>query len=69
MIRHTTDEPRRFHLNRDGRIVAHGVMWNDGTASVRWISDRPSIVFWDHGIEDAYAVHTSQLDTRIEWID
>lgn len=73
-----TDElPRRFYLQRDvditgasgTGIVAHGVMWPDGTASVRWATERTSIVFWDRGMADAEAVHEHGGATRIVWVD
>ncbi|MDJ0460625.1 hypothetical protein [Streptomyces sp. H27-C3] len=71
-----TNQPRRFHLQRDTDItgvsgvgrVADGVLWPDGTASVRWAGDRPSIVFWDR-IADAEAVHGHGGATRIVWDD
>lgn len=69
--------PRRFYLQRDTDItgvsgtgrVADGVMWADGTASVCWIGDRPSIVFWDKGMADAEFIHGHDGATRIVWLD
>lgn len=57
-------EARRFHLLRHQDIsgvsgtgiVADGIVWPDGTASLRWRGDRPSTVHWDR-IADAKAVH------------
>lgn len=49
-------------------IVAHGALWPDGTASVRWIGPRPSTVFWD-AIEDAEAVHGHGGHTQIVFAD
>jgi hypothetical protein len=57
-------EPRRFHLLRHHDvsgvsgtgIVADGIIWPDGTASLRWRGERPSTVHWDR-IADAKAVH------------
>ncbi|MFE6903820.1 hypothetical protein ACFVFJ_44565 [Streptomyces sp. NPDC057717] len=68
---------RRFHLQRDTDIsgvsgtgrVADGILWTDGTASIRWLGDRPSIVFWDGGIADAEAIHGHGGATRIVWDD
>lgn len=69
--------PRRFHLQRTidvtgasgtGR-VADGVLWPDGTASVRWAGERASIVFWDGGVADAEAVHGHGGATAIVWDD
>lgn len=69
------DQPRRFHLQRTvdvtgvsgTGVVAHGIVWPDGTASVRWTGDRPSAVFWDGGIADAEHVHGHGGATRIVW--
>lgn len=69
-------EPLRFHLQRDRDIsgvsgtgvVALGVRWPDGTASVRWLGERPSIVFWDD-MADAEAVHGHGGAARIVWTD
>ncbi|MFI1166594.1 hypothetical protein ACH4UM_24060 [Streptomyces sp. NPDC020801] len=71
------DMPRRFHLQRrvdvtgasgTGR-VADGVLWPDGTATLRWRGERASTVFWDNGMEDAEAVHGHGGHTRIIWDD
>jgi hypothetical protein len=72
----TTTLPRRFHLQRHHDvsgvsgtgIVALGVRWPDGTASVRWLGPRPSIVFWD-SMADAEAVHGHGGATEIVWHD
>jgi hypothetical protein len=68
--------PRRFHLERTQDVtgasgtgyVADGIRWADGSASVRWLGDRPSIVFWA-SMDDAVHVHTHAggTDTRIVW--
>lgn len=56
--------PRLFHLQRHtdpsgvsgtGR-VADGVLWPDGTATIRWRGDRPSTVNWDT-LDHAQAIH------------
>jgi hypothetical protein len=70
-------QPRRFHLQRDHDVtgvsgtgrVADGILWSDGTASVRWLGDRPSTVFWDNGLADAEHVHGHGGHTRIVWDD
>lgn len=68
--------PKRFQLHRDVAaagssagtgIVADGVVWPDGTVSVRWRGDRASTVFWDC-VEDAVAVH-GHAGSRFEWLD
>ncbi|MGC5534272.1 hypothetical protein [Streptomyces sp. SR-10] len=69
--------PRRFHLQRAIDVtgvsgtghVADGVLWPDGTASVRWAGERTSIVFWDGGMADAEAVHGHGGATVIVWDD
>lgn len=68
--------PRRFHLQRDTDItgvsgtgrVADGVLWPDGTVSLRWRGDRPSTVHWDR-VADAEHVHGHHGATRIVWDD
>ncbi|MFB6805427.1 hypothetical protein [Streptomyces sp. NPDC056387] len=67
---------RRFHLLRHADIsgvsgtgiVADGVLWPDGTASLRWRGERPSTVHWDR-IADAEAVHGHGGATEIVWTD
>lgn len=49
-------------------IVAHGALWPDGTASVRWVGARPSTVFWG-SMGDAEAVHGHGGHTRIVFAD
>ncbi|WP_281259462.1 hypothetical protein [Streptomyces glaucescens] len=69
-------QPRRFHLQRHRDItgasgtgrVADGVLWPDGTASVRWRGERPSTVFWD-SLADAEHVHGHGGHTVIIWDD
>lgn len=72
----TNEQPRRFHLQRTTDItgvsgtgrVADGVLWPDGTVSIRWRGERPSTVFWD-SLADAEAVHGHGGHTRIVWDD
>ncbi|MEV7470240.1 hypothetical protein AB0O20_27605 [Streptomyces kronopolitis] len=74
--------PRRFHLERASDTtgmsgtghVADGIRWHDGTASVIWLSPRPSIAFWyriGDGMADAEWIHShgGTADTRIVWDD
>ena len=71
-----TDQPRRFHLQRTTDVtgvsgtgrVANGVLWPDGTASVRWVGERPSTVTWDR-LADAEHVHGHGGHTVIVWDD
>jgi hypothetical protein len=66
----------RFHLERDVDVtgasgtghVADGVLWPDGTVTVRWRGERKSTVNWDR-VEDAEAVHGHGGATRIVWDD
>lgn len=68
--------PRRFHLDRQHDItgasgtgrVADGVLWPDGTVSIRWRGDRPSTVTWG-SLADAEHVHCHGGHTRIVWGD
>lgn len=71
-----SDRPRLFHLQRDHDVsgvsgtgrVANGVLWPDGTVSLRWIGERPSTVHWDR-LADAEHVHGHGGATRIVWAD
>ncbi len=66
---------RTFQLHRDvdvtgvsgTGIVADGVVWPDGTASVRWRGDRQSVVHWDNA-ESIEAIHGHGGATRIVWM-
>jgi hypothetical protein len=72
----TNTQPRRFHLQRDHDVtgvsgtgrVADGIVWSDGTVSVRWLGDRPSTVFWDD-LAHAVHVHGHGGHTRIVLLD
>ncbi|MBM0235942.1 hypothetical protein JNW88_00370 [Micromonospora sp. ATA32] len=67
---------RRFELHRDHDVsgvsgtgvVADGVRWPDGSVSIRWRGERPSIVFW-HSLADAEQVHGHGGATRFMWLD
>jgi hypothetical protein len=69
--------PLRFVLRRHTDIsgvsgvgdVADGVLWPDGTASVRWRGEHPSLVFWDRGRVSVEFVHGHQGATEIVWLD
>lgn len=71
-----SDRPRLFDLQRDHDVsgvsgtgrVANGVLWPDGTVSLRWIGERPSTVHWDR-LADAEHVHGHGGATRIVWAD
>jgi hypothetical protein len=67
---------RRFQLVRDidetgvsgTGTVAEGVMFSDGTASIRWHGERASTVVWA-SIDDALAIHGHGGLTRLVWLD
>lgn len=67
---------RRFELHRDRDasgvsgtgVVADGVEWPDGSVSIRWRGERPSVVFWAT-VADAEAVHGHGGLTRFVWLD
>ena len=69
-------KPRRFYLQREVDVtgasgtghVADGVVWPDGTVTVRWRGGRKSTVNWDH-LADAEAVHGHGGATQIVWED
>jgi|GEM_PF-6394194 len=64
--------PRLFALERDTDVsgisgtgrVADGVLWPDGTVTVRWRGQRPSTVNWN-SIEDVAAINGHGGATRI----
>lgn len=68
---------RRFQLHRQVDVtgvsgvglVADGVLWPDGTASIRWRGERPSIVHWQNGMTDVDAIHGHGGHTQIVWLD
>lgn len=68
--------PRRFYLNRTEDIsgvsgtghIADGVLWPDGSVSIRWLGDRPSTVWWS-SFADVEHVHGHGGRTTIVWID
>lgn len=69
-------ESKRFHLERDVDVtgasgtghVADGVLWPDGTVTIRWRGERKSTANWDF-MADAIAVHGHGGATRIMWDD
>lgn len=72
-------ESRRFELVRSVDVsgvsgvsgvgvVADGVLWPDGSVSVRWRGVHPSAVHWD-SLADAESVHGHGGLTTIRWID
>lgn len=69
--------PRLFVLRRHIDVsgisgvgsIADGVLWPDGTASVRWRGEHPSIVFWDRGRISVDHVHGHGGATEVEFVD
>ncbi|MFI1467619.1 hypothetical protein [Streptomyces wuyuanensis] len=63
---------RRHHdvtgVSGDGN-VADGVLWPDGTASVRWRGEHPSAVFWDRGRVSVEFIHGHQGATEVVLVD
>ncbi len=45
-------------------VVADGVIWPDGTVSVRWRGEHPSIVFW-RSLDSVKVIHGHDGATRI----
>ena len=71
-----TPPVRTFTLIRDTDVsgisgtgeVAHGVLWPDGTVTIRWTGERPSTVNWSN-LEDPEAIHGHGGATRFQWHD
>lgn len=72
-----SDRPRTFHLERrvdvtgasgTGR-VADGVLWADGTVTVKWLGEHASEVSWPRGMESVIAIHGHDDRTTVVWHD
>jgi hypothetical protein len=69
--------PRPFVLQRHVDVsgvsgtgqVAEGVQWSDGTVSLRWSGERPSITFWQGGVADLEAVHGHSGGTEVRFVE
>jgi hypothetical protein len=48
-------------------VVADGVLWPDGTMTIRWRGDHPSTVHWAC-LTDAETVHGHGGATRFVWV-
>lgn len=67
---------RRFELHRDEDktgisgigIVAEGVVFQDGSAVLRWRSQYKSTAVYN-SMDDVKAIHGHEGQTRIVWID
>lgn len=68
---------RRFVLRRHVDVsgisgtgdVADGVLWPDGSASIRWRGEHPSLVQWDRGRVSVEAIHGHAGATELVWLD
>jgi hypothetical protein len=69
---------RRFELHRDvdvtgvsgTGVVAEGIVYSDGVATLHWISQWPSsVVHYERGMESIEHVHGHGGHTRIVWLD
>jgi hypothetical protein len=66
--------PRTFALIRGTDVtgisgpghVADGIKWADGSASVQWLGEHPSIVYWP-SFASVDAIHGHGGATRIVW--
>lgn len=69
---------RVFELHRDvdetgisgTGVVAEGVVFRDGVAALRWLTEWPSSVcYYERGLESIEAIHGHNGKTRIVWMD
>ncbi|HEY3483397.1 MAG TPA: hypothetical protein VGL02_31380, partial [Streptomyces sp.] len=73
----SSGNPRTFHLQREEDVtgvsgsgrVADGVLWPDGTATVKWRGEYASEVCWLGGIDAVERVHGHDGRTIIVWHD
>lgn len=69
--------PRLFVLRRHVDVsgisgtgnVADGVEWPDGTASIRWRGEHPSVVHWDRGRVSVELIHGHGGATEVVFAD
>lgn len=69
-------QPVRFNLERHRDVtgvsgtgvVAHGVVFPDGTTVLRWLGDHQSTVVWP-SLDDAMAVHGHDGATQAVYLD
>ena len=67
---------RRFFLKRLKDVsgvsgvgnVAEGVVWDDGTVAVRWLSAKPTTELLN-SVDDLLAIHGHEGSTEIEYVD
>lgn len=71
--------PRRFVLYRHEDmtgpsgtgVIAMGVLWYDGSASIQWLQTYASIVYWPspNALEAIEKVHGHHGKTEVIWMD
>lgn len=49
-------------------VVAEGVMFSDGTVSLRWLSDTPTTVVYN-SVADVEAIHGHNGNTKVLLLD
>jgi hypothetical protein len=70
-------EPRTFWLQRIEDVtgasgtghVADGVLWSDGTVTVKWLGEFASEVSWPKGMEAVERIHGHDGRTVVVWYD
>lgn len=75
-LREGLGDPLRFYLRRDEDVhgksgtgrVADGVLWPDGTSTIRWRTETASTTNFDR-LADLEAIHGHEGRTPIVWID
>lgn len=50
-------------------LIAEGMEWSDGTASVRWTGEHNSITYWPGGVQVLEAVHGHGGATKVIYLD
>jgi hypothetical protein len=50
-------------------VVAEAVAWSDGSASLRWSGQFPSVVFWAGGVDHVQAVHGHAGATSVRFVE
>lgn len=50
-------------------IIAEGVAWTGGTASLHWMTEWEAFVHWPGGVEEILAVHGHNGSTVVRFLD
>lgn len=69
-------DARRFQLYRredvsgvsGTGVVADGILWPDGTASLKWRGPDSSVVFW-FSVKSMLTIHGHDGKTVVLWLD